>query len=99
MRSKPRLLVLAPEALFESFFDRARERRLGRSFRWSRESGRSLTARVRTALTDADAVLTTWDSPRFGAELTRLAPKLRVVGHCGGEVKGRFAAPLFERLT
>jgi phosphoglycerate dehydrogenase-like enzyme len=28
-----------------------------------------------------------------------MAPKLRFIGHCGGEVKSRFAASLFERLT
>lgn len=97
--SKPRLVVLAPERLFQSFFDAAAQRRLGRSFRWTRFGGRAVDARLRALLTDADALITTWDSPRFGEDLTRLAPRLRVIGHCGGEVKGRFAAPLFARLT
>src|SRR5262249_30616680 len=39
------------------------------------------------------------DAPRFGEELTLLAPRLRLVAHCGGEVKGRFARPLFSRLA
>jgi phosphoglycerate dehydrogenase-like enzyme len=43
-------------------------------------------------------LLTTWDSPRFGLELLDRAPRLRLVAHCGGEVKGRFARGLFERL-
>ncbi len=43
--------------------------------------------------------MTTWDSPRFDEELLRLAPRLRMIAHCGGEVKGRFAAPLFSQLT
>ncbi len=98
-RPKPRLVVLAPGPLFESFFDARRRRRLGRSFEWTRLSSATLSAPVRAALSDAQALITTWDSPRFGAELSRLAPHLRVVGHCGGEVKGRFAAPLFSRLT
>jgi phosphoglycerate dehydrogenase-like enzyme len=96
---RPRLLVLAPERLFRSFFDRAAERRLGRTFRWTRGAGRRLDAAMRAALAGADALVTTWDSPRFAEELTGLAPRLRVIGHCGGEVKGRFAAPLFRRLT
>jgi phosphoglycerate dehydrogenase-like enzyme len=96
---KPRLLVLAPEALFRSFFDDARQRRLGRSFRWSRRPQKTLTPALRGALSGADALVTTWDSPRFGPDLPSLAPRLRVIGHCGGEVKGRFAAPLFSRLT
>jgi phosphoglycerate dehydrogenase-like enzyme len=95
----PRLVVLAPGALFESFFDRARQRRLGRSFRWTRRTGRVVTSRLRAALADAEALVTTWDSPRFGADLARIAPRLRVIGHCGGEVKARFAAALFSRLT
>ena len=42
--------------------------------------------------------MTTWDSPHFG-ETCVLAPELRIIAHCGGEVKSRFAAPLFKRLT
>jgi phosphoglycerate dehydrogenase-like enzyme len=96
---KPRLVVLAPERLFRSFFDAGLQRRLRRRFRWSRVAGRTLDARVRAALGGAEALITTWDSPRFGEDLPALAPRLRVVGHCGGEVKGRFPAPLFRRLT
>jgi phosphoglycerate dehydrogenase-like enzyme len=96
---KPRLVVLAPPALFESFFDRTRQRRLGRSFRWVRLAGRVVTPRMSAALAEADGLVTTWDSPRFGADLVRVAPRLRMIGHCGGEVKARFAAPLFRHLT
>jgi phosphoglycerate dehydrogenase-like enzyme len=96
---KPRLLVLAPEPLFSSFFDAAGRRRLSRSFRWSRHGGGASSARLRRALAEAEALVTTWDSPRFDEDLVRRAPLLRVIGHCGGEVKGRFAAPLFARLT
>lgn len=95
---KPRLLVLAGETLFNSFFDAGRRRRLSRSFRWERTASTSLS-RVQTRLARADALLTTWDSPRFGADLPSRAPRLRMIAHCGGEVKGRFARPLFERLV
>lgn len=98
-RRRPRLLVLAPRILFESFFDAPRRARLGRSFAWSRIAGRTAGPRVRAALRDAEALITTWDSPSFGEELKGLAPSLRIVAHCGGEVKGRFARPLFERLV
>jgi phosphoglycerate dehydrogenase-like enzyme len=93
---RPRVLVLAPEPLFRSFFDAPRRRRLGRSFAWKRVAGREAT---HAALREAEALVTTWDSPRFGEELLSLAPRLRLVAHCGGEVKGRFARPLFEHLT
>ena len=97
--AKPRLFVLAPEPLFRSFFDATAQRRLSRSFRGSRVAGRAITGRLCAALADADALVTTWDSPRFPPDLLRLAPRLRVIGHCGGEVKGRFPEPLFARLT
>ena len=99
MGDKPRLVVLAPAALFESFFDGARRRRLGRSFRWSRVGGRVMAPHMRALLAEANALVTTWDSPAFGADLLRIAPRLRVIGHCGGEVKPRFAASLFSRVT
>lgn len=99
MPPRPRLVVLAPAALFRSFFDRPRERRLSRSFDWTRLAGSRVSAPMRRALREAEALVTTWDSPRFGEELTALAPRLRVVAHCGGEVKGRFAPALFERLA
>jgi len=96
---RPRVLVLSGETLFRSFFDAPRERRLSRSFAWTRVAGRTVTPAMRAALREAHALVTTWDSPRFGEELVSLAPRLRVVSHCGGEVKGRFARPLFERVT
>jgi phosphoglycerate dehydrogenase-like enzyme len=50
-------------------------------------------------LTSANALITTWDSPRFSLDLLRLAPDLRVIAHCGGEVKSRFPKSLFRKLT
>ena len=97
--ARPRLVVLAPGALFRSFFDEARQRRLDRSYRWTGAGNRTLGRELRASLAEADGLVTTWDSPRFGEELLRLAPRLRIIGHCGGEVKARFARPLFERLT
>jgi phosphoglycerate dehydrogenase-like enzyme len=97
--SRPRVVVLSGEVLFRSFFDPPRERRLGRGFDWTRTGDRRLTPRLVRLLEGADALVTTWDSPRFGEELLSLAPRLRVVAHCGGEVKGRFARALFGRLV
>ena len=97
--SRRRLVVLAPATLFRSFFDPPRERRLGRGFDWTRTGDRRVTPGLRRLLAEADALVTTWDSPCFGEELLSLAPRLRLVAHCGGEVKARFARPLFERLV
>ena len=98
-QGRPRVLVLAPLVLFESFFDAPRRARLSRSFAWRRIAARHASSRVRAALGEAEALVTTWDSPPFGEELVEWATSLRVVAHCGGEVKGRFARPLFDRLT
>jgi phosphoglycerate dehydrogenase-like enzyme len=97
--TRPRVIVLSGGTLFRSFFDPPRERRLSRRFDWTRVADRRVTSRVRRLLADADALVTTWDSPKFGEELLVQAPRLRLVAHCGGEVKARFARPLFGRLT
>jgi len=97
--TRPRVLVLSGETLFRSFFDPPRERRLSRRFDWTRVAGKSVAPTMRAALRGADALVTTWDSPRFNEELLSLAPRLRLVAHCGGEVKARFARPLFDRLV
>jgi phosphoglycerate dehydrogenase-like enzyme len=93
------VVVLSGPALFASFFDKSAERRLSRSFRWTRSATKAGTPRLHALLADAEALVTTWDSPRFGEDLTALAPRLRLIAHCGGEVKGKFARPLFERLV
>jgi phosphoglycerate dehydrogenase-like enzyme len=96
---RPRVIVLSGGTLFRSFFDPPRTHRLDRRFAWTRVADRRVTPRLRRLLADADALVTTWDSPCFGEELLSLAPRLRLVAHCGGEVKSRFARPLFERLV
>jgi phosphoglycerate dehydrogenase-like enzyme len=97
--AKPFLLVSAPDVLFLSFFTSKRLRRLSRTFNWKVNSARSLNSRLKRGLADANALITTWDSPNFGDELLQLAPKLRVIAHCGGEVKKRFGGSLLDRLT
>ena len=97
--TRPHVVVLSGETLFRSFFDLPRQQRLSRRFAWTRVAGKTVTPAMRAALRGAEAIVTTWDSPRFGEELLSLAPRLRLVAHCGGEVKGRFARPLFDRLV
>jgi len=47
----------------------------------------------------ADALMTTWDSPHLGDDFLPHTPNLRIIAHCGGEVKSRFATRLFDKLT
>jgi phosphoglycerate dehydrogenase-like enzyme len=93
------VLVLAGGRLFASFFDAARVRRLSRGFDWARLGDQRLGPRLRRELARADALVTTWDSPVFDERLLELAPRLRLVAHCGGEVKRRFAPALFSKLV
>ena len=97
MRS--RLLISAGRELFASFFSPAQEARLSRLCSWESNGSRSADARFNRRLATADALITTWDSPQFGEDLLKTAPKLRIIAHCGGEVKSRFAARLFDKLT
>jgi len=96
---RPSLLISAGEALFSSFFSGQEQRRMSRRFRWEREGSDKLTPDFRRCLGTAQALVTTWDSPRLGDDLSLLAPHLRMIAHCGGEVKSRFSRSLFRRLT
>ena len=96
---RPQVLVCAGEELFASFFGKAQQQRLDRLFRWQRDGARQLTTVLKQKLLTSQALITTWDSPQFSENLPELAPSLRIIGHCGGEVKSRFARALFDRLT
>ena len=93
------LLISAGEELFASFFPRQEQQRLSHLFRWERQGTSKLTADFRQSLSTAQALVTTWDSPHFGDDLPLLAPQLRMIAHCGGEVKSRFSRSSFKRLT
>ena len=96
---RPSLLISAGDELFASFFSRSEQRRLSHRFRWERQGTSKLTADFRQCLSKAQALITTWDSPHLGDDLPLLAPQLRMIAHCGGEVKSRFSRSLFKRLT
>ena len=97
--ARPTLIVCAGQELFASFFDSARQRRLSRLFQWERIGLRRLNHKFEKKLANAQALITTWDSPRFDHNLSQLAPRLRIVAHCGGEVKSRFERSLFDQMT
>jgi phosphoglycerate dehydrogenase-like enzyme len=99
LMARPCLLISARKELFESFFSPREIRRLDRAFGWERVESVTISSEFRRKLRQADALITTWDSPRFDEGISRLAPRLRIIAHCGGEVKSRFARSLFHRLT
>src|SRR5882672_2621944 len=96
---RPALLISAGKELFGSFFSPQQQRRLSGRFQWTRQESAKLNPEFQRELISTEALITTWDSPSFGDDLPRLAPQLRVIAHCGGEVKSRFSRSLFERLT
>lgn len=97
---KPIALVSSNSKLFNSFFDAKRLSHLSQITRWQRSPARTITPAFRQSLSTAEALITTWDSPaHFPEELSEWAPSLRIIAHCGGEVKNRFAHPLFDRLV
>ena len=96
---RPTLLISAGKELFESFFSPQQQRSLSRKFAWNQQESASVTPEFQQMLRKADALITTWDSPSFSDNLPALAPRLRMVAHCGGEVKSRFSRYLFKHLT
>lgn len=68
-------------------------------FLWDLMESESLNSEFKRQLASADGLITTWDSPSFDRDLPRLAPGVRIIAHCGGEVKRKFAAELFRRIT
>jgi len=98
MARRPRLAVLCSAGLFPSFFDAPRQRRLSRSFAWERLGTPSYSEADWKRLARVDGLVTTWSTPRLGPELFERAPRVRIAGHCGGEVKGRFSPEVLARL-
>jgi phosphoglycerate dehydrogenase-like enzyme len=123
-RTKPRVLVLADEALFASLFDERGRRRLDVVAEWARFDGADDELRVssdergapgfgrrrpavrvssedalRREVAERDALVTTWRSPRLTADLVRSAPRLRLIAHCGGEVRARMEDDVLDLVT
>src|ERR1035438_1164432 len=93
-------LVASNTRLFNSFFEADRKRRLSELTSWKLSAATKITPAVRRSLRNVEVLITTWDSPAyFPDELLEWAPSLRLIAHCGGEVKRRFARPLFQRIV
>jgi phosphoglycerate dehydrogenase-like enzyme len=96
--TKPIIAVLSGQDLFASFFDEDRKKRLNRFARWMLVPGQKYDAALISRLAAAEALITTWDSPYLSAETMKRLPSVRIIVHCGGEVKKRFDRPLFSRV-
>jgi len=97
--TKPRIAVLAGEELFASFFDNRRKRCLSNISRWILVPEAGANAIDATRHAEADGLITTWDSPFISAEMMAQLRSVRMIAHCGGEVKKRFEQSLFRKVV
>jgi phosphoglycerate dehydrogenase-like enzyme len=95
--TRPNVLVLASDILFQHFFTDASLKRLDEATSWTRCALREDSAELRRELANADVLMTTWHSPFLTAE--RLGRRVKLIAHCGGEVKSRVSEDLFETVT
>jgi phosphoglycerate dehydrogenase-like enzyme len=93
------VLVLSSDALFAHFFPGPVLARLGEVAEWSRYPGRDDGPALRERVAEADALMTTWHSPYLRGETLGERPRVRLIAHCGGEVKSRMDMDVFERVT
>jgi phosphoglycerate dehydrogenase-like enzyme len=96
---RPRVLVLASDELFPFFFPEETIARLDEIVQWERYASRADSAQLREMIAQAEALITTWHSPFLGAEMLDGAPHLRLIAHCGGEVKARMEKSVFNRVV
>jgi len=96
--SRPQVLVLASDVLFDHFFSEDARARLSTVSEWSRYAGREDSPELRTLIAAADALMTTWHSPFLLDEMFGDKPRVRLVAHCGGEVKSRAEQRVIERF-
>src|SRR5262249_17530881 len=54
---------------------------------------------LRQEIANADALMTTWHTPFLTAEMLGASPRVKLIAHCGGEVKVRIAEQIFDHVT
>jgi len=96
---RPRVLVLASDVLFSHFFPESARSRLSEVAEWSQHPGRDDSAQLRAEIAQADVLMTTWHSPFLRLEMLGPQPRVRLIAHCGGEVKSRMEEAVFDRVT
>jgi phosphoglycerate dehydrogenase-like enzyme len=97
--TRPHVLILASDVLFAHFFPEPVRTRLSEVADWSRYSEREDSALLREQIAQADVLMTTWHSPFLSADMLGASPRVKLVAHCGGEVKSRAAEELFDYIT
>jgi phosphoglycerate dehydrogenase-like enzyme len=57
------------------------------------------SAELRNQIANADVLVTTWHSPFLTREMLGAEPRVKLIAHCGGEVKSRVADEIFAFVT
>jgi len=96
--TRPRVLVLASDVLFSHFFPESARARLSEVADWSRLAGRDDSPHLRAEIAQADILMTTWHSPFLRMEMFGTEPRVRLIAHCGGEVKSRMEEAVFDHV-
>ena len=95
--TRPNVLVLASDVLFQHFFTERSLQKLAEVTSWRRSALREDSPELRNEIANADVLMTTWHSPFLTAEM--LGPRVKLIAHCGGEVKSRVAEEVFDFVT
>ena len=96
---RPRVLVLASDALFPHFFPEAVRARLEEVTDWTRYEGRDEVPELRALIARSDALMTTWHSPFLRAEMFGGGARTRLIAHCGGELKARMEESVLDLVA
>ena len=95
----PNVLVLASDVLFQHFFTERSLRKLEEVTSWRRSALREDSPELRSEIANADVLMTTWHSPFLTADMLGGERRVKLIAHCGGEVKSRVAEEIFEFVT
>lgn len=96
---RPNVLVLASDVLFQHFFSDDSVAKLDEVTSWTRSALREDSPELRSQIANADVLVTTWHSPFLTREMLGGEPRVKLIAHCGGEVKSRVAEDIFTFVT
>ncbi|HTG94493.1 MAG TPA: hydroxyacid dehydrogenase [Pyrinomonadaceae bacterium] len=96
---RPSVLVLASDALFPHFFSEESQKKLAEVTEWRRSSLREDSSELRQEIANADVLMTTWHAPFLTKEMLSPGTRVKLIAHCGGEVKSRVEEEVFAYVT
>ncbi len=98
-KENPAVLILTSDALFPHFFSKAALGRLSALTTWRHSTEHTDSPQLREMIAGADALVTTWHSPFITEQMLGSSPRVRLIAHCGGEVKSRMEESIVDLVT